>query len=67
MKKFRLTLPLALISFSHIFCQFSTSKEEFITKMFSSIGENYKNPVWLRERAILAAKSKDVDNVNIEI
>jgi len=60
MEKFRLTLPLTLISFLHNFCQFSTSKEEFITEMLQSIGENYKNPIWLRERAFLAAKNNDI-------
>ena len=65
------TIPVdastGLISFPPNFCQYTTSKEELITKVFPNIGANYKNNVWLSERAILAAKNKDVDDLNIKI
>ena len=35
--------------------------------MFSKIAQNYENHLWLSERAILAAKNKDVDKLNIII
>lgn len=65
------TIPVdasaGLISFPPNFCQYTTSKEELITKVFPNIGANYKKNVWLSERAILAAKNKDVDDLNIKI
>ena len=51
-----------LISFPSHFCQFIMSKEELISKVFSNIDENCKNPAWLSKQAILAAKNKDVDD-----
>ncbi|KAF2903264.1 hypothetical protein ILUMI_02924 [Ignelater luminosus] len=56
-----------LISFPTNFCQFTTSKEELISKVFPNIDTNYKNHAWLSERAILAATNKDVNDVNIKI
>ncbi|CAI6344694.1 unnamed protein product [Macrosiphum euphorbiae] len=50
-----------LISFPENFCE---SKEELITKVFPSIEHNYKNLDWISERAILAAKNRDVDSLN---
>ena len=35
-----------------------------IKKVFPDIQINYKNPSWLSERAILAAKNKDVHELN---
>ena len=35
--------------------------------MFPGIAENYKNLDWISERAILAAKNKDVDSLNFII
>jgi len=35
--------------------------------VFSSVGANYRNHVWLSERAILAAKNKNVDDMKIKI
>ncbi|VDM93611.1 unnamed protein product, partial [Onchocerca ochengi] len=40
------------------------SKEELAEKIFPDIQTNYKNHDWLSERAILAAKNKDVDELN---
>ena len=56
-----------LISFPQFFCQFTTSKEELISKVFPNISVNYKNHDWLRQRAILAAKNKDVDDLNLKL
>ena len=47
------------------FFNLATSKNEFVEKVFPSIITNYKNHKWLRERAILAAKNKEVDINNI--
>lgn len=45
-----------LILFPANFCKFTSSKEELITKMFPGVAENYKNPDWISERAILVAR-----------
>ena len=41
-----------------------TSKNELVEKVFPNILTNYKNRKWLNERAILAAKNKDVHEIN---
>ena len=64
MDTFRLT---GLISFPANFCEFTSSKEELITKVFPSIEVNYNNLDWMSERAILAARNKDVDSLNFTI
>ncbi|XP_073815917.1 uncharacterized protein [Musca autumnalis] len=56
-----------LISFPENFCEFTSSKEELISKVFPGIPQNYKNLDWIAERAILAAKNKDVDSLNLII
>ncbi|CAB3243003.1 unnamed protein product [Arctia plantaginis] len=38
--------------------------DELINNVFKDIISNYKNNEWLSERAILAAKNKDVDDLN---
>lgn len=38
----------------------------FPSNFRQNISVNYKNPVWLSERAILAAKNKDVGDMNIK-
>ncbi|XP_072392548.1 ATP-dependent DNA helicase pif1-like [Diabrotica undecimpunctata] len=53
-----------LISFLNHFCNFVSSKDELINNVFPNIISNYKNNEWLSERAILAAKNKDVDDLN---
>ncbi|CAB3236789.1 unnamed protein product [Arctia plantaginis] len=53
-----------LISFPNNFCNFVSSKDELINNVFKDIIFNYKNNEWLSERAILAAKNKDVDDLN---
>ncbi|XP_055927144.1 uncharacterized protein LOC129958586 [Argiope bruennichi] len=58
-----------LISFPRNFFNFVSSKvhHEFINKVFSNIIDNHKNQKWLSKRAILAAKNKDVDDLNFVI
>ncbi|KAF2885970.1 hypothetical protein ILUMI_20203, partial [Ignelater luminosus] len=53
-----------LISFPQNFCNFVSSKDELINKVLPKIITNYKNNEWLSERVILAAKNKDVDDLN---
>lgn len=43
------------------------SKEELILKVFPDIQLNYLNQRWISERAILAAKNKDVHEINYDI
>ncbi|CAI6359148.1 unnamed protein product [Macrosiphum euphorbiae] len=56
-----------LISFPANFCEFTSSKEELITKVFPNIDVNYNNHDWMSERAILAERNKDVDSLNFTI
>ncbi|XP_069184489.1 uncharacterized protein [Procambarus clarkii] len=52
------------ISLPHNVYNLVTSKEELIEQLFPNIQTNYTNHDWLRERAILAAKNKDVYDLN---
>ncbi|GFX31330.1 ATP-dependent DNA helicase [Trichonephila clavipes] len=52
------------ISLPDNFCNLVTSKEELISKVFPNIQINYRNHNWLSERAVLAAKNKDVYRLN---
>ena len=45
------------------FCQF----KEVILKVFPNIDANYKNHACLSKRTIIAAKNKDVDDLNTKI
>ncbi|KAE9525220.1 hypothetical protein AGLY_014405 [Aphis glycines] len=56
-----------LISFPANFCEFTSSKEELITKVFPSIEVYYNNLDWMSKRAILAARNKEVDSLNFTI
>ena len=56
-----------LISFPWNFCNFVSSKDELINKVFPHIIHNNKNHKWLSERAILMAKNKYVDDLNFVI
>jgi len=46
------------------FCNLVTPKNDLVEKVFANILTNYKNHKWLSERAILAAKNKDVHEIN---
>lgn len=52
------------INFPPHFCQFVPSKDALIDAIFPSITTNYNDHAWLSERAILAAKNRDVDALN---
>ncbi|GBM69878.1 hypothetical protein AVEN_154515-1 [Araneus ventricosus] len=52
------------ISFPDNLCNLVTSKEELIEKVFPKIQINFRNHDWLSERAVLAAKNKDVYQLN---
>ncbi|XP_069191617.1 uncharacterized protein [Procambarus clarkii] len=52
------------ISLTHYFGNLMSSKEELVKIVFPSIQTNYKIHDWLSERAILAAKNKDVYELN---
>jgi len=45
-------------------CNLVTSKNELVEKVFPNILTNYKYHKWFSERAILAAKNKDVLEIN---
>lgn len=49
------------------FCRLTESKDDLIKSVFSNIAHQYKNHTWLSERAILAAKNKDVNDLNVTI
>ena len=53
-----------LIQLPSEFCNLLRSKNEVLEKVFPSIITNHKNHKWLRERAILAAKNRDVHKIN---
>lgn len=53
-----------LISIPPTICQFNSTKDELITKVYPNIGQNYRNCDWLSARAILAAKNIDVNDLN---
>ncbi|XP_073835848.1 uncharacterized protein, partial [Musca autumnalis] len=55
------------ISFPPNFCTFVSTKDELINNVFPNIIYNHKNYDWLSERAILAPKNLDVDNLNCTI
>lgn len=56
-----------LITFPNDFCRFAQTNEELIESVFPNIGQQYKCHIWLSERAILAAKNKDVSELNMVI
>ena len=56
-----------LITLPNDFCRFVQSKEELIESVFPNIAQQYKCHAWLSDRAILAAKNKDVSELNMAI
>ncbi|GBP59680.1 hypothetical protein EVAR_39837_1 [Eumeta japonica] len=56
-----------LISFPPNFCHLVSSKDELIENVFPNMIDTHKNKEWLSERAILAAKNKDIDDLNFAI
>ncbi|XP_017484852.1 PREDICTED: uncharacterized protein LOC108373467, partial [Rhagoletis zephyria] len=55
------------ISFPSNFCQVQQSIQDVIDRVFPNLTINYRNPEWLRERAILAPKNDDVSKLNGQI
>lgn len=49
------------------FCNLVSSAAELIDVIYPEIADNYRNMNWLRERAILAAKNEDVNDMNNQI
>ncbi|XP_037912042.1 ATP-dependent DNA helicase pif1-like [Hermetia illucens] len=49
------------------FCTVVQDKNELIQSIFPDIQNNYLNHEWLSQRAILAAKNVDVDEINFQI
>ncbi|XP_039483119.1 uncharacterized protein LOC120446291 isoform X2 [Drosophila santomea] len=49
------------------FCTVVQDKNELIQSIFPDIHNNYLNHEWLSQRAILAAKNVDVDEINFQI
>lgn len=49
------------------FCIIVSSKQELIDRVFPNIVQNYNNYDWLRERAILAPKNINVNEINFHI
>lgn len=56
-----------LISLPTNFCVVNESKEDLIPSVYPDIVRNYTDHQWLSERAILAAKNKDVSEINFDI
>ncbi|XP_017470385.1 PREDICTED: uncharacterized protein LOC108362062 [Rhagoletis zephyria] len=56
-----------LITLPDNFCNFAHTKQELVSSVFPNIAQNYQNHNWLAERAILAAKNKDVGQLNANI
>lgn len=56
-----------LITLPDNFCNFAPTKQELVSSIFPNIAQNYRDHNWLAERAILAAKNKDVSALNVDI
>ncbi|XP_049823424.1 uncharacterized protein LOC126265582 isoform X2 [Aethina tumida] len=64
---FPIDMLTGCINFPQSFCHLTQSKEELIQKVFPDVAQNYRNHDWLSERAILAAKNIDVNELNFKI
>lgn len=49
------------------FCKLMATRDELIKNVFLNIEQNYTDHQWLSERAILAAKNIDVNEINFKI
>jgi hypothetical protein len=49
------------------FCTIIDSQDAFIDQIFSNVHRQYTNHEWLTEKAILAAKNVDVNELNLKI
>ncbi|XP_026481792.1 uncharacterized protein LOC113388824 [Ctenocephalides felis] len=56
-----------LITFPADFCSFTNTKEGLSQCVFPDINQQFYDLNWLSERTILAAKNKDVDDLNATI
>lgn len=65
--KIVMDVTTGLITLPSDFCVIVESKEDLISSVYPNILQNHKNHEWLSERAILAAKNKDVGDINIDI
>lgn len=55
------------ISLPDNFCTFTQTIQELIDCVFPNIGRNHRNQQWLSERALLAPKNNDVNEINATI
>ncbi|GBP51659.1 hypothetical protein EVAR_48282_1 [Eumeta japonica] len=53
-----------LIKLATDFCHFTDSRQELIQRVFPDTEQHFSNHNWPSERAILAAKNKDADDLN---
>ncbi|KAK9872125.1 hypothetical protein WA026_016177 [Henosepilachna vigintioctopunctata] len=65
--KIAMDTSTGFITLATDFCHFTDSKEELIQRVFPDIAQKFNNHNWLGERAILAAKNKDVEDLNATI
>ncbi|KAL4149399.1 hypothetical protein QTP88_003358 [Uroleucon formosanum] len=65
--KFPIDRLTGCINFPQSFCQLTRSKDELIQRVFPDVARNYRNHDWLSERAILAAKNIDLNELNFKI
>lgn len=56
-----------LITLPANFCTIIQSKEELIRSVFPNLSQKYRDHDWLSERAILAPKNSEVNELNAEI
>lgn len=63
-------MPLDILGFMTLptnFCTVITAKDALIESVFPNLVQNFKDHTWLSERAILAPKNKDVNELNMAI
>jgi hypothetical protein len=62
-----INVSTGLKSFPAKFCEFTSSTEELVAKVFAGIAKKYKNVDRISERPILAANNNDLDSLNFII